>query len=301
MRPVDAKWPVSQTFGSFPTAGVIGNWNGSTVQRLVAQYGNYQPFGHAGEDIACPIGTPVHAIADGVVVWADWGTNLPGDDSDWGYRQRWYLYKSFPGIVTVIQHDGWLSVYGHLSSNDAAPKGTRVKEGQVIGLSGNTGGVAPHLHVAAIVDTSYRTGGGLIYGCTDPSKFYGSLSFASESITALPLEDFMATLTDQEKKWMFDVLGALSDNAATKKDLRDVVEPRTLDPNEKRFTLDVLTSLADNVATKRDVNQVAGDVARVAAQAASTGATEDQIKEAVKQALSESVVKVDVSVEGASK
>jgi murein DD-endopeptidase MepM/ murein hydrolase activator NlpD len=166
------------------------------VQRLVAQYGNYQPFGHAGEDIACPIGTPVRAIADGTVVWADWGTNLPGDDSDWGYRQRWYLYKSFPGIVTVIQHAGWLSVYGHLSSNDAAPRGTRVREGQVVALSGNTGGVAPHLHVAAIVDTSYRTGGGLIYGCTDPSKFYGSstIELQPQAETITPKEwDEMAS------------------------------------------------------------------------------------------------------------
>jgi hypothetical protein len=37
----------------------------------------------------------------------------------------------------------------------------------------------------------------------------------------------------------------------------------------------------------------------VAAKAASGGATEDQIKEAVKTAISESIVKVDVSVDGA--
>lgn len=198
VRPVSDEFEVSQEFGSFPTAGVVGNWNGSTVQRLVAQYGNYQPFGHAGQDIACPIGTPVHAIADGVVVWADWGTNLPGDDSDAGYRQRWYLYKTFPGIVTVIQHDGWLSVYGHLSNNDAAPRGTRVKERQLVALSGNTGGVAPHLHVAAIVDTSYRTGGGLIYGCVDPEPFYGSNSIQVQGTTVAPTVPAPAYTEDQQ-------------------------------------------------------------------------------------------------------
>jgi septal ring factor EnvC (AmiA/AmiB activator) len=140
---------------------------------LVRQYGNYQPYGHAGEDIACPVGTPVQAMADGTVLWADWGTNLPGDESEWGYRQRWYLYKGFPGIVTVIQHPGWIGIYAHLSSNDSAPRGAKVKAGQLIGYSGDTGGVAPHLHREALVDLNYTTGGGLIYGRTDPTKYDG--------------------------------------------------------------------------------------------------------------------------------
>lgn len=200
MRPVSDEFPISQGFGSYATAGVVGNLHGSEVQYLVALYGNYQPFGHAGLDIACPIGTPVRAIADGVVVWAGWGEDLPGDDS-WGpsgYFRRWALYKTFPGIVTVIQHDGWLSVYGHLSDNDAAPAGTRVKEGQTIALSGNTKTrteyVGPHLHVAVVVDTAnYSTGGGLIYGCTDPLPYFNtdSLSYASGTITPVTEDDAM--------------------------------------------------------------------------------------------------------------
>ncbi|URQ05047.1 endolysin [Arthrobacter phage Iter] len=176
VRPVDARFKQSQGFGSFATAGVVGNWNGTIVQQLVAQYGNYQPYGHAGEDIACPVGTPVYAMADGVVVWADWGTNLPGDESNAGYRQRWYFYKRFPGILTLIHHPqlgpNVYSAYAHLSDNDMAPKGTRVKAGQLVALSGNTGGVAPHLHVEYLVDPSYSTGGGLIYGRRDPSALY---------------------------------------------------------------------------------------------------------------------------------
>ena len=68
MRPVDAQFMVSQEFGSDATAGVTADPNGSEVQQLVAAYGNYQPYGHAGQDIACPIGTPVHAIAAGTVL-----------------------------------------------------------------------------------------------------------------------------------------------------------------------------------------------------------------------------------------
>jgi len=182
MRPVSTEFPRSQAFGSYATAGVVGNPYGSEVQQLVALYGNYQPFGHAGEDIACPIGTPVHAMADGVVVWAGWADEMAGDESDWGYRQRFYVYKHFPGILTVIKHEGrtdglLYSLYGHLSSNDVAPAGTVVREGDLIGYSGNTMSrttyVGAHLHVEALVDMSYRSSGGLIYGRTDPAKWYG--------------------------------------------------------------------------------------------------------------------------------
>jgi hypothetical protein len=190
MRPVDAQWPISQRFGDGATQGVAANSDpNSGTGYLVHLYGNYQPFGHAGTDIACPIGTPVHAMADGTVLWADWGTNLPGDDSDWGYRQRWYLYKGFPGIVSVIQHPWGLGVYAHLSSNDAAPQGTQVAEGQVIGYSGKTGGVAPHLHVGAIVDLNYSTGNGLIYGSTDPEPFFGSTVQAASSGSVTPIQE----------------------------------------------------------------------------------------------------------------
>lgn len=197
MRPVDAQFPVSQEFGSYATAGVVGNPNGSEVQQLVAEYGNYQPFGHAGQDIACPIGTPVHAIADGTVLWADWGTNLPGDDS-WspsGYFARWALYKTFPGIVTVIQHDGWISVYAHLSDAPLNP-GDRVTEGQQIALSGNTRApgvsLGAHLHVEALVDLTYSTGNGLIYGRTDPTPYFGGIAAMGSTITPLPEEADMS-------------------------------------------------------------------------------------------------------------
>lgn len=204
MRPVDAQFPVSQEFGSDATLGVIGDPNGTEVQQLVAAYGNYQPYGHAGQDIACPIGTPVHAIADGVVIWADWGTNLPGDDTDAGYRQRWYMYKNFPGIVTLIQHDGWISMYGHLSSNDAAPVGTVVKEGQLIALSGNTKApgvtLGAHLHVGALVDLSFSCENGFIYGCTNPEPYYGAGTIQTESTTPTTGSLFMSLTPDQEQR-----------------------------------------------------------------------------------------------------
>ena len=197
MRPVSSKYEVSQDFGSYATAGVVGNASGSEVQQLVAMYGNYQPFGHAGQDIATPIGTPVYAISDGTVLWAGWGEDLPGDDS-WGpsgYFQRWALYKTFPGICTVIQHWWGISVTAHMSD---APlnAGDKVTEGQQIGLTGNTKArgqtVGAHVHIEALIDLSYSTGGGLIYGRTDPTQFYGGIAAQGSAITPLQEDDMSA-------------------------------------------------------------------------------------------------------------
>ena len=76
MRLVDVKFPINQPFGGMKTAGVAPSWTPDTVGWYDRLYGNYQPYGHAGCDIACPEGTPVQAIAAGTVLWADWGTKL---------------------------------------------------------------------------------------------------------------------------------------------------------------------------------------------------------------------------------
>ena len=202
MRPVSDAFGVTQAFGSYATAGIAPDPNGTEVQQLVAAYGNYQPYGHAGCDIGCPIGTPVHAIASGAVLWADWGTNLPGDETDAGYRQRWYLYKTFPGIVVVIQHDGWIGVYAHLSETPLNP-GDTVTEGQQIALSGNTRApgvtLGAHLHVEALIDNSYPSGNGLIYGRADPTPYFGFGALTPQSIDT-PQEDALTPEQMQELK-----------------------------------------------------------------------------------------------------
>lgn len=82
---------------------------------------------HKGVDVGVPIGTTVVAMKDGTVTYAGWAT---------GY-----------GNVIYISHEnGYQTRYAHLSSF-VAKRGDKVKKGQVIAKSGNTGiGSGPHLH-----------------------------------------------------------------------------------------------------------------------------------------------------------
>jgi murein DD-endopeptidase MepM/ murein hydrolase activator NlpD len=82
---------------------------------------------HAGQDLAAPIGTPVFASGDGVVISAGWSS---------GY-----------GRLIKIQHDfGIETRYGHLNAI-RVQVGQRVSRGERIGDMGNSGrSTGPHLH-----------------------------------------------------------------------------------------------------------------------------------------------------------
>lgn len=83
---------------------------------------------HAGLDIAVPIGSPILAPADGVVMVAGWAAEC--------------------GIKIQLNHGGgWDTRYCH-NSRALVTVGQRVKRGEAIALSGNTGGYStgPHLH-----------------------------------------------------------------------------------------------------------------------------------------------------------
>lgn len=81
---------------------------------------------HTGVDFAVPVGTDVIAVADGVIENANWG-------------------KAY-GTQLVQKVDGGWVIYAHLSKALVKP-GDKVKKGQHIGESGNTGNSSgPHLH-----------------------------------------------------------------------------------------------------------------------------------------------------------
>jgi murein DD-endopeptidase MepM/ murein hydrolase activator NlpD len=113
---------------------LVGGFTGSSG-RLVwpvhgpvtREFGN-QPGGfHPGIDIAPPFGTPIHASAGGVVVYASW------ED---GY-----------GNYTCINHGGGIATcYAH-QSQIGVTVGESVRQGQIIGLEGSTGhSTGPHVH-----------------------------------------------------------------------------------------------------------------------------------------------------------
>jgi murein DD-endopeptidase MepM/ murein hydrolase activator NlpD len=100
---------------------------GPTTLVLEPPLGPYPHF-HTGVDLAAPLGAPVMATADGVVVAVGHGAL--------GY-----------GNYVVIAHGGGIAtLYGHLLQTNATV-GQRVVRGQVIGLEGSSGySTGPHLH-----------------------------------------------------------------------------------------------------------------------------------------------------------
>jgi septal ring factor EnvC (AmiA/AmiB activator) len=90
--------------------------------RLVAAYGAQRAAGIRwdGVVVATERGTPVHAVASGRVVYADW---LPG-----------------LGLLTIIDHgDGYLSLYGY-NEELRRTVGDSVAAGDVVAAAGDTGG-----------------------------------------------------------------------------------------------------------------------------------------------------------------
>lgn len=101
--------------------------------------------GHTGNDEAVPVGTPVYAAGDGVIEYAGTFDNTYADNLLW--------LIDFGGNIMVLDCGDTepTFVYAHLS-RFVVPSGTRVRKGQLIALSGNSGTrtTGPHLHMEAI-------------------------------------------------------------------------------------------------------------------------------------------------------
>ena len=88
---------------------------------------------HTGTDFAAPTGTPIMASGDGKVTKAGWCGG--------------------GGNCVKIKHNSkYQTVYAHMSKfAKGIKKGTRVKQGQIIGYVGSTGmSTGPHLHYEVI-------------------------------------------------------------------------------------------------------------------------------------------------------
>ncbi|MGA8010566.1 MAG: M23 family metallopeptidase [Thiomonas sp.] len=124
--------PQAQHLAAFEAARPMGEPVPSNTP-ITSDYGlRPNPMGsglefHNGIDFGVNIGTPVHATAGGVVESAGW--------------------KAGYGNCVVIDHAfDYRSLFGHLSKVLVKP-GDKVKRGQVVALSGDTGrSTGPHLH-----------------------------------------------------------------------------------------------------------------------------------------------------------
>ncbi len=98
---------------------------------------------HNGVDFRASIGTPVMAMADGIVL----GTG----DTDLTCSGA-----SFGKFVFIQYNNGLSSTYGHFSLIKVF-KGQKVSRGEIVGYSGNTGySTGPHLHVSVYVSQAVK-------------------------------------------------------------------------------------------------------------------------------------------------
>ena len=126
---------------SVPSVTPVDGWITSGFGARISPFTAERDI-HMGLDIAAPIGTPIYAPADGVVIFS---SNKDG----------------FGNFVMIAHGFGIVSRYGHNAENLVQP-GQRISRGDqvaTVGMSGRTTG--PHLHYEIIINGT----------AVDPSKF----------------------------------------------------------------------------------------------------------------------------------
>lgn len=105
---------------------VEGGYLNSSYGYRVDPIDNVRRF-HQGQDITVQKGTPIYAPADGIV-------------------KRAYYVGGFGNHIKIDHGSGYSTIFAHLSKFKVK-YGQKVKRGDLIGLTGNTGrSTAPHLH-----------------------------------------------------------------------------------------------------------------------------------------------------------
>ena len=121
--------PTSEAPDGTILAAAQGLFEWPTTSRRISGWTFRDPRnpGHIGLDIGARMWDPIVTIADGVVVFAEWGG---------GY-----------GNLVIVEHGkAWRSYYAHLSEI-AVEVGQEVRQGELLGGAGSTGySTGSHLH-----------------------------------------------------------------------------------------------------------------------------------------------------------
>jgi len=142
---------------------------------------------HNGVDYGAPIGTPVRSVADGVVTFA--------------------RYSGGGGKVLKVRHNStYKTAYKHLSRyGKNIRKGSRVKQGQIVAYTGNTGlSTGPHLHYEFFKNGRYVDPLRQKFPSAEPVAFEFKELFAQQSvkmIAKLPSWNPKNFITPGQKTW----------------------------------------------------------------------------------------------------
>lgn len=239
IRPVPG--PVGQGFGENPTKHLpASSW-------IIKTFGNYQPDGHAGQDYPVPIGTPIRAVTSGTVLHVGYYTGSYAANPFW-------IAPNFAGWCYVIDHGAFIGIYAHGQAYKAQVfTGSKVAEGQVIGLSGNTGGsTGPHLHFEILPD-KYNLHG-KCYGRIDPETLY---SITYQSTTTQEEELSAADVAALQKISNENTDRAILDARAQVKALGDELAKKIADST---YEIKLWDQETDNQTGDRVIDSLRADI-----------------------------------------
>lgn len=117
-------------FSSGAVVKVSQGYHGDTSHKGLSAY---------AVDFPVPVGTPVYAAREGIVVGSEGSSSVGGASAE---------YRQYANYVIIEHSDGTMGNYYHLKQGgNAVAIGSKVAKGELIGYSGNTGySSGPHLH-----------------------------------------------------------------------------------------------------------------------------------------------------------
>lgn len=118
---------------AYPLIGTLGELTSYFGPRPASDTNGIGSTNHGGIDLAASTGTPIAALASGLVTIAGW-------------------YGGYGNAVQIDHGNGMSSLYGHMSSVGVSV-GQQVGTGQTVGAVGSTGNsTGPHLHLSMFQD-----------------------------------------------------------------------------------------------------------------------------------------------------